>query len=769
MGISVMRAAKVTADTILAIIVCPGTRRNLKLSSARQSSDGTQFEASRIDAIIWARTTPTNNVPGAYIIYILIYTLIDKTALSSGTLAEYQPWPDRVQYPPADETLENLTIRSATDALVYRTFDHRYIITSPNASYIPKLKIGHAQVLVTEDAKLGIFDPILHPQICARDSLFLAAIPRPPSDISPTHRLHMVWHLITHGDVDAVQGMSDVVLKKQLRQSLSAAADELLTQCRRAPSPIQQSSIVRRFTNSLSDGLLRLARPAPFRNLIQHVAYVQRSWLLLKGYLTYFVDLHTSSGDTLSLNDPVPRALPLVGAFTNNIDIVEILQRIRIPVWFLRFENQIHSTDLFGFDKLEETPGWWVRSDFGLFGLLAFKGTLGPEYLQWYASGWSHHYSDIDTNPLVLGRGPELNVPCIPHVTSISGSSSSVLVDRSRHHGGKDVRGKKLVSQPMSKTHFAARTKPAQEGVAGPMMHRSVFDDPVLLIPLHPPRKASWQLAMMACDVQRSHPAVPWKYWCPDPATLMRGEPLRQRSIFLRWLRIRGDWIHHLDQSTFVIDTPTVDPLRSQSWRDLLMSTSASQESTTRSSKRRQEIVDGMARVLPVQSLLDSEDGRWWRQHIIYTPGDIQDHELCEMAWEMAELNFRMELLHLDATLCSPEVKQRESEVERRRLAADIHPDKSPVIPTVPDSQCGLMSEQVRARAPYLEAFRCMMLRWRSCPDSIKYATPLINKAPEHYIEDMESRMVLYYVQVFWETTGRAPQIPLRLPVRKLD
>ena len=316
----------------------------------------------------------------------------------------------------------------------------------------------------------------------------------------------------------------------------------------------------------------------------------------------------------------------------------------------------------------------------------------------------------------------------------------------------------------ISKTHYADSKLSNLEGATGPMIHRSPFDDPTLLAPLHPLRGSPWQLAMMACNVQRPHPSVPWGFWCPDPATLLRGELLRQRCVFWRWLKIRGDWLYCLDQSTFAIISPALEPLRPQAWRDLLMATSTQREPTTKAAQRRAVTLAGLDKHFTASVRLESEDVRWWRGRKIDSAQDIQENELSEMAWEMAEVNFRVEILHLDYALCMAEVKANESETERRRLAAEMFVDHSPVVPTLPRGQEGLVADQIRARAPFLEAFRVMMTRWASCPTTIKNAQPLTGTVSEHHIEHMESCMILYYVQTFWESSGRAPQVPLRFP-----
>ena len=249
----------------------------------------------------------------------------------------------------------------------------------------------------------------------------------------------MVWHPVSEDETDPVDGTSDVILKEPLSRSLFAAAEDLLMECKEAPQQIQHSAPALRFANGITDGLLRLRRPAPFRNIIQNVAYVQRFWLLLRGYLTYFVNLAMSSATLPSLNAPVPRALPLIGVFTNNIDIVEILQRMRIPVWFLRFHHQVHHTDIFYFCKTSETLGWWVTTDLGSFGQLAYKGTLGNDYITWYGSKWSHFYSDIDSNPFSPRRPSDRN---FESVGPASRPPKSTFTERSTRLEKKVVKGR---------------------------------------------------------------------------------------------------------------------------------------------------------------------------------------------------------------------------------------------------------------------------------------------------------------------------------------
>ena len=312
----------------------------------------------------------------------------------------------------------------------------------------------------------------------------------------------------------------------------------------------------------------------------------------------------------------------------------------------------------------------------------------------------------------------------------------------------------------MSKVHTPK--KPEHESAS--MIHRSQFDDPVLLVPLHPHRGTIWQLAMMACDSRRSHPTNPWKMWCPDPATLLRGELPRQRRIFWKWLHIRQQWFHALEQSISSVEGTTLLPLRPQAWRDLLMATTSPHDPNTRSAQRRQSAIDAM-KPLPMQQLLESVEPIQWRNKTFRSCDAIDERDLSEIAWELAEVNFRMELLHVDRILCSPGIFQKESENERCRLVANVFPDHSPVIPTFPDRQAGIISQVFRQRVPYLEAFRVIMARWASCPEAIKQSACLVNHPSQSYIEDLESCMALHYIQAFWETAGRAPQIPLRVPI----
>lgn len=354
-------------------------------------------------------------------------------------------WRERVRYAELDNISEDTVISSASDALVYVQHDDRYLITSPNATFIPKLPIGRVNVHVNEDAKFGLYDPIHHPQLYWRDAPFLACIPRPPEQMSANDPNYMVWHFIEKTDVEEIQGTGGHVLKPSLLRSIAGAVSKILEQCGDVPHPLQRGPF-NKFTNSLSDGLLRLQRPVPYTNLIQNVAFIQRHWLLLRGFLTFYVDLSDSVGPPSSNPRPVQRSLPLMGTFTNLIDVVESFQRKRIPVWYLRFHDQVYSSDYFVRETIQQPPGWWVRQTTGLFGWLAFKGTLGPDYLKWYALNSSMQYMDSDTTPLVLNELPNVDPASIVPLKAIqssyqpSASPSSALVERPRYNHNKSYR-----------------------------------------------------------------------------------------------------------------------------------------------------------------------------------------------------------------------------------------------------------------------------------------------------------------------------------------
>ena len=115
---------------------------------------------------------------------------------------------------------------SWTDALCSAyTPDDKYIITSPNVTYVPEPFVGLVQVRMRADYRYGENDPFQWPQPLDTDSLFLSVIRRP---YPKTHRYASIWWTPDKGDdFEVIQGSAFTCLGL-LRASVTASLEQLV-------------------------------------------------------------------------------------------------------------------------------------------------------------------------------------------------------------------------------------------------------------------------------------------------------------------------------------------------------------------------------------------------------------------------------------------------------------------------------------------------------------------------------------------------------------
>lgn len=147
----------------------------------------------------------------------------------------------------------------------------------------------------------------------------------------------------------------------------------------------------------------------------------------------------------------------------------------------------------------------------------------------------------------------------------------------------------------------------------------------------------------------------------------------------------------------------------------------------------------------------------------------IGDQAVREIVWELAELNWRYELLTLDK-YAAPHMWLHEDSAGDRITALLLvySPSSSFVLthspfPTDDSAICA------RTRAQRLQAFtalRRVMSAWPGCPMEIQHAvttyTPSSSDCPESTVIELQT--LRFYCQTFYEYFHRPPIIPCQLP-----
>jgi hypothetical protein len=214
--------------------------------------------------------------------------------------------------------------------------------------------------------------------------------------------------------------------------------------------------------------------------------------------------------------------------------------------------------------------------------------------------------------------------------------------------------------------------------------------------------------------------------------------------------------------------------MSSQEWRDLLSTdlNDLSKMGDTKASNRRQKLHD---KFTPTSSdpgvRLRSTVGEpliW--QGCGYPPGVLPARNVvCQILWELYELNFTFEFVSLDRRAC----ENLDTTDNERLLERESSISKCFVIDTfksapLPDRNCGLAADNPSDRLPYLRQLVLVMMAWKGSKPSLFHRAHL--PLDDHQAKELEDIVAKYYCQQFYDYFGRAAQVPHRLfPTCSID
>ncbi|TFK62605.1 hypothetical protein BDN72DRAFT_903096 [Pluteus cervinus] len=142
--------------------------------------------------------------------------------------------------------------------------------------------------------------------------------------------------------------------------------------------------------------------------------------------------------------------------------------------------------------------------------------------------------------------------------------------------------------------------------------------------------------------------------------------------------------------------------------------------------------------------------------------GDLPDNDTARvLLWEMAEYNFRCNLISLHHQIRRPDVTPSIGE-ERLAAALSTNPDSSGIFDFDHTSATnGLASPVPQARILVLRPLRRLMQCWTGDrPPILDSNDPSTSNA---YIATLESAIATYFCQTFFNQFGCVPSIPFSL------
>jgi hypothetical protein len=268
-------------------------------------------------------------------------------------------------------------------------------------------------------------------------------------------------------------------------------------------------------------------------------------------------------------------------------------------------------------------------------------------------------------------------------------------------------------------------------------------------------------------------------YVFPEPAMFLSVQKAERQDTFFRtWLKYRSTMIYRISSSSSTalpmpnavcrnfltleaVDNKKVGQLASTS---ATTPTSKSMSNpSTRAAKLREMTSDFL------QNCLDATEGvhlmqsttpqlKWNGVEVgINGPNNLQREEIL---WELADLNFRFELLALDSRATTGS----DSESERQALVSACFPNctsGSLLVADLGAANHGLASENWEEKALYLHALKRVMMSWRGeIPGILR-----VEKVHWHYQEiiDLEDAISSFYVASFYQHFRRPPIVPRAL------
>jgi hypothetical protein len=210
------------------------------------------------------------------------------------------------------------------------------VITSPNQTFVPEPLWGNREVQLRSDLRYGLDDASQWPQPHMGRYPHVGAIPRKPAD--GFAELASMWWTPCATDfeqsretmiagVGTIGGFHMRRMKKLKADLLEEVKGYLQVT---HPKPILLESC---FTAMVHTWVRLDGYPATFEEKCLEAAEFQRSWLELRGALTWFSKIHHNM---LVRSEGEADVLDCMGVFTNNPVIAQECFSAGLPVWLLR-------------------------------------------------------------------------------------------------------------------------------------------------------------------------------------------------------------------------------------------------------------------------------------------------------------------------------------------------------------------------------------------------------------------------------------------------
>ncbi|KIK15233.1 hypothetical protein PISMIDRAFT_16664 [Pisolithus microcarpus 441] len=281
------------------------------------------------------------------------------------------------------------------------------------------------------------------------------------------------------------------------------------------------------------------------------------------------------------------------------------------------------------------------------------------------------------------------------------------------------------------------------------------IDDPTI-----PPSMYAWHTALQNVikDPKRAGPNAPKiSYFFPHPALFVRGNSSECRLRYLRnWLVSRAGWITRLA-------TADVSPITPHTWRAFL-NMIPEQISSTYSSNKLREAADLFGPEL-VKVQRETPSHIQFRD-VTLSLADLGTIDIAtkgKILWDLYKHNFQFELVALDRVLV-PNLWSSQ-QLDRLDQVRQIFPSDLELTmydEPFPRKNKGLGLHEPQTKLEFMERLCALVASWPGFLSDL--GQPLLPSALVTRVWAVEKKVVLFYVQSFFDYFGHLPIIPRHIP-----
>ena len=641
------------------------------------------------------------------------------------------------------------------------------------------------------DGRFGLEDCWQHPQVWTEKYSFAPAIMRKPSTSIELEKyeFRLLWwnpqrsdYILLRGSAFADLGKLSLQAAEPLLEIQKKISDRLRRFSEQNPIP----NPVHYYEASMRSTCTRLQDcPMSFRDVVGQVTELQRICLDLLAMLDWLEIFHPLSIDETRQHHR-PADYSRVGCFTSNPEVTKRLFLAGLPVWLIRFDYSLPSTI-----KIKGVTAYALPSrDIVVEDWHDQSGSPCPfPTLHHGKSGADHHKASCQ-----LGRAfadiPDLEAPIDSSVGKAPTSSSHVSSSRlapckpafSNFNSFVDRALADQTHTRPKKTNKKSGNNDIRDPHDNPGANRDKWQD--IPCDLIPPDITVWTEALRKVDRDRKRiqPDLPNQekgYAFPDPNSLTALPVAKQAQKLCAWLSLRAAtcarvftqagrkaptgsgaiWrlATDINQVEMIPDDPCYPPLTSD-------------KKTTKAEKLRDAVRHLFGDELLSKLRGEVESVEWHevslqvRDHAIV---DLDAKVVKEIIWELFEHNFRYEVVALDMA-AAPSKWVGNQAVTRKDFISNMFgcPGKFVIwSDPFPRRNGGVQSMSMDDRMFNLEYLRRIQKDWPDVPPIIRDSGFIKPPADYERLEDLETKVVYFYCQTFFDYFGRPPIVPHRIPV----